>query len=470
MTRSDKSSGNTTNKGKRAKKENDNNVTGIKNIKPSAATIRYEAIMNVINIMTQNPDVFGVKLAVIENEDRSRFTVLIDDKNVCRVITEKTLLGMITKYLMTGWNGVSGRFTLKACDASEVMLGYMWIGEAAHFETVKPVGQFGKTELCWARLEWTLRKGDTPTFDELFGRMSDPEVVKAWIGSLFHHNSDRSQYLWIVSEGGDGKSSLSEVIVKALGVGATSSTIPRDSDQFWASTLVGKRFVTFPDAGKVKFVTSDVFKSYTGDSYQRVEYKGQTPVMMKLVPKFMFLSNKSPEIGRSQADKRRAIIVELDKSVTYMSTNKYNELLWNEAKHFLHDCLETYNRLSPEHEKLPVNEAVAGVVESLIEDGEESYDVIYDRHFKDLREHIAGCKNEVEAGGKKWDFQAFCVKNGFYVEAKIMASVYKEEYLKTRGEQKDYGIYLHRKYQTAKKIVRINGVSTKVYLGIQVHL
>lgn len=466
----DKSTNNPTIQGASSDKHQ-NNVTSIEvKDKRSAACKKQEAVFNVARIMKLDWGEFGRKLQTVQTYDRSLIIVEIDSNDVCHVVSRKTLEGYVIKYLYFKWNLVPGRTILNGSDAKEILNVFEQSGEPAHMDDIKPVGHHGKSDLCWARLEWPLSEGDTPTYDELFGRMSDGKVVKAWIGSLFHADSDRAQYMWIASEGGDGKSSLANVLGRILGIGATSEVVPDKNDKFWTSGLVGKRLVCFPDADNERFVGTGLFKGLTGDKDQKIEFKGQTPVKMKLNPKFLFLSNKLPNLTRLSADIRRAILIELGPAVNYMSSKEYDRLLWEEAPHFIHECLREYKLAAPNDEKLEVSGNVRELIQDTIEEGEEAFEIIYKKHFKDLRWHLDDSKKRTEARGKKWDFIEFCFRNKFYIDAETLGKVYRDNNIRDNQEKKRFASFLKQKYGMVKKRTYV-GQHQRLYYyyGIQVH-
>lgn len=448
--------------------------------KPSSAFFKQEAILNVVHVMASNSEAFGGRFMVIENDDLSRFVVLIDKDNVCRVVSEDIVLITIQKYISLVWNVGGGRKTLSGNDSKEILSLFKGVGKIVRMKDIEPVGLYKGTNLCWSRLEWEIEEGETPAFDEMFGRMTDPKIAKAWIGSLFHAESDRAQYLWIFSDGGDGKSSLADVICRIIGVGVANEVVPQQSDKFWTSGIVGKRLVVFADVEKEKFVGTGMFKSLTGDSAQRVEFKGKNPVRVEMNPKFLFLSNKKPELTRISADIRRAIIIGMQPapyikdSSAYLSKKKYDKILWGEAPYFLHECLKVYKEFAPDNGKLPVSKEIQETVEDILLDGEEENDAIFQRHFHDCTDLIAQIRNGKFKNDDYWnendltdDWETICKRHNIYTSSTDLIKNLSFEGLKCTKDQQRFIKFMLSKYQAKKIRVKKGKQKFTFYLGMK---
>lgn len=199
------------------------------------------------------------------------------------------------------------------------------------------------TKLCFHRIPFIMDANmETPVTDEMMSRTSNSEALMKWIGSLFCDESDRSQYVWIYGEGGNGKGCLGRLLWRTFGSAFKSDSIPKRTDKFWSYGLLNKRIVMFPESESYqsKFPSSGFFKSLTGGDAIRVEPKGKNSYSTFLDCKFMFLSNHAPMLKESIADKRRTIPCHMEVTTNYSPT--FEEDLWKEAPGFFGKCLKMY--------------------------------------------------------------------------------------------------------------------------------
>lgn len=150
-------------------------------------------------------------------------------------------------------------------------------------------------------------KDACPLFDELMARTSNANGLMAFIGSLLDDRSQRQQYVWMYGEGGNGKGALMRALTDVLGRITASEQVPRPDDRFWTSGLLGKRLVYFPDCNNASFVTSGLFKSLSGEDQVRVEIKRGAILSVAMPVKFIFVSNKRPNLSSQKSDMRRVI-------------------------------------------------------------------------------------------------------------------------------------------------------------------
>lgn len=233
--------------------------------------------------------------------------------------------------------------------------------------------------LCFHRIDFKPYEYDypTPCFDNLLNRMPKDkhEIFKAFVGSIFDPNSNRSEYLWLYGEGQDGKSAFGRFLGDILGDACSSEEVPTRDDKFWNSGLVGKRLVVFADCDKSTFPTTGRFKTLTGNDYIKVEEKGKAAITVKLDAKFIFLSNKPVELSTKQSDRRRAIIVEIERFDGNPDPT-YERRLWDERKYVIGKCIKTYKKHMAEHKRLFVNN------ENLESSQEDEYQRFFDAHFE----------------------------------------------------------------------------------------
>lgn len=237
-------------------------------------------------------------------------------------------------------------------------------------------------ELTYRRLPFDLvpsldAKDHCPVFMEAVSRMTEGDAFCAFVGSLFDNDADLSQYLWIYGQGGEGKSSVAAVIAEIFGNAAWHSQPPSQNDRFWAYNLIGKRLVIFPDCNDYRFVTTGPFKSLTGGDKQSLEPKGKAHVQMRLKTKFLFLSNREPDISSAPSDIRRAIICDMS-PFAGSHDPLYQEKLNAEIEPIVNYCLAKYQEIAGKRRLIPT---ATDRVKELAEENEEAMASFLERVF-----------------------------------------------------------------------------------------
>lgn len=240
---------------------------------------------------------------------------------------------------------------------------------------------------CWKsedvntfnRLPWDM--GDpspTPTWDSIIGRMDNAKAFKQWIGSIFVPESYRQQYVWMHGEGGDGKGCIDRFLGRVLGNAYASEVAPAPGDKFWSYGLIGKRVVSFPDTHAAGFPSSAMFKSISGGDAVRMEIKGGAAFSMKIDSKFLFSSQKRPDISGDAADLRRIILVEIRPRDDKTFAATFEDDLYTEGGAFLSQCIFEYLDHCPDHGPLEAN---TDSVESIVADAEAHHEALFDEAF-----------------------------------------------------------------------------------------
>lgn len=224
--------------------------------------------------------------------------------------------------------------------------------------------------------------GDFPTFRLLFNAFQDNvEAIQAWIGSLFDPDADRSQYVWLYGNGGDGKGRLIHFLTETLGEAHGIGRCPKPmGDQFWMSGIYNKRLVTFNDVNRFDIVRSEEVKTITGDDYVNVEFKQKTPFKARTVSKLLFASNHAPDIQDFESDLRRIIYsqVMVTKETDKIPGSEFNARLKAEGHAFLSHCFRLYKNLCPKGSPIPIDREAA---ESLAAGGSADFNEIVEDYF-----------------------------------------------------------------------------------------
>ncbi len=363
----------------------------------------------------------GVKLIVAEDQDQ----VLIEvpsDHVAHRVVAWMRLQQVPAWYL-----------TLKR--AREAVDYWRAIARSLDPDEVKMIRWQDEPGYTWHRMPWVKSAGPTPTWDTLMGRMTNATAFKAWVGSLFSDASLLQQYVWMYGLGADGKGAINRFFRKVFGQAYRSKQPPDRGDKFWSYNLIGARVVVFPDCNNRSFVASGLFKTLTGGDPVSVEAKGQMAFTAALNCKFVILSNEEPNISSEHADMRRIIYCEFGDRGEF--DPQFEERLHAEGGAFLADCLETYQRLCPDHGPIPTE---INVITDVVASNEEEFQVFFQHQFT--------------------------VNNDYFVTPSIMQDALSHKWRDT-GKHSAFRAWLRRTHGVRGKTVRIGNVPTWVYPGIE---
>jgi phage/plasmid-associated DNA primase len=236
--------------------------------------------------------------------------------------------------------------------------------------------------------------------------MNDYEAFCAWIGSLFHEDGYRHQYIWLHGPGGDGKSTITNAFLEAFAGSAVTVRIPdHHTRRFFNSTIVGKRLAIFSDAESDDFTTSGHFKELTGDDFILVEEKYKAPYQAKNNCKFLFISNESPTVRNRESDRRRCIPISIDPPHGDLANMgpRFTKLVQSETPLFINFCLDMYETYMRDGVKpITLNEAAQEALQNHADDTDSLYEEIFHEHFRvepssmvrcsDLNARVRSCK------------------------------------------------------------------------------
>lgn len=337
------------------------------------------------------PKSLPITFARIRLDDGRCDLISIED-NVCTYRHTEYLLEQVAKWNQT----LLGKFADYRVTTSSLQA----ITKAVFFNLpeiplteIKPFAFANDMSLAFHRCDFDPEPGDTPTFDEFLSRTSDPNVVKAFVGSIFVNESYLEQYLFMRGHGGDGKGSLIDSLATAFGERSFRSvtTAPSgDSTRFFAKGCQGKRFVAFPDLSDLGFLESDVMKAITGGDRIDLEGKGKDAKTGTLHCKVLVGSNSRAAFKYSLATKRRILPIDVAKAdvTTGQRNDDYKQAMIAEAPYIIHKCLTFYNEHYPNHNEIvltPEKDENGDDVEanSAVWDHTESFiDEILEKHFR----------------------------------------------------------------------------------------
>lgn len=279
-------------------------------------------------------------------------------------------------------------YTITSTDSEEV--GKCWVKLSEPIAAPREIGFFSDEDYVFHRLKFDRKEDvtldDLPFTKSILDRMNDAEAFCAFIGSLWHDESYRHQFIWFYGPGKDGKSTLTAALHEIFGTGATSVNVPDDqsSARFWNTNIENKRIAIFDDAENTKFTSSGKFKALTGDEFMVVEHKGKLPYKVKNNCKFIFVSNNEPSIKTDVADFRRMIICEITPPVSPWREmgREFVSGVKRESGAFFNYCLNIYAELCPEHDEIPVSDTQQELQQEAADTTEAVFQCLLDSQFR----------------------------------------------------------------------------------------
>jgi hypothetical protein len=280
-------------------------------------------------------------------------------------------------------------------------------------------------------------------YQEILDRVDDPESVRPlslWIGSLMDPNSDRSQYLFLYGEGGNGKSSLALMLATVLGRAAISLRASTFTSKFGKAPCANRRLVIFDDTKNASFMASGDFREATGSDTLAVERKGKDVINMRNDLKFLITSNRLPELDGDHADMRRNIFVKLKKydgHVTGGVSSGFVRELLEQGPDVLRYCYTLYR------------EHVAATGSSIIATPAVSFEAVHDLSLEGYAEdyfhkHFAASPNDTMARSTLHD---------------VLAVSKPPTYNHSQAIQR----YFNQRF----RVVRENRTGPRVYVGVR---
>lgn len=297
--------------------------------------------------------------------------------------------------------------------------------------------------------------GKTPLFDELMKRTANSTALMAFIGSLFDENSQCQQYVWIYGDGQNGKGALVRRLNSVLGPVISSEQPPERASKHWTVGLIGKRLVVFPDCEDPAFTRGGLFKSLTGEDRTRVEIKGGAILFMDLPLKFMFTSNKKPDISSGKADKRRIIFCPI-KPIEDGGDLNYEAKLEAETPAFISMC---------HHEWLAYGDSRA----SISSKNDQDLNDLIERNEIDCAAFVDAYLDVVKEEAAETDYKKLPANQRKFVRPGDMQKLMLNMNIRSKPDRNRLIEYLNTKHNIPLKSIEL-GHSFPAYLNCRLSL
>jgi putative DNA primase/helicase len=164
---------------------------------------------------------------------------------------------------------------------------------------------------------------ECPIYDEMllgiFAKAEDPPaMVRHWnefFGYAIQPKRDIASFWMLIGSGHNGKTSLSQLLMRLLGPSSVASAKVGTLDgQFGLSPLLGKLVMIDDDVDSYTKLPDGTLKQISESKDVSVEFKGQTPFQAKLTVVPVLLCNNLPMTGDvSEGIRRRARVIKFSR-------------------------------------------------------------------------------------------------------------------------------------------------------------
>ncbi len=339
--------------------------------------------------------------------------------------------------------------------AREVVEMWLCFAEPIRQADIKSVRWKSELGYTWRRLPWDKATGDTPTWDKIFGKLTNAGSFRQWLGSLLYEEAKQHQYVWVHGMGNDGKGCINRFLEAVFGKSYRSKQPPAQGDKFWTYGLLGSRLVVFPDCNSQTYTTGGAFKSLSGGDPVDVEAKGRMSFTTRLNCKFLFFSNEKPNISCEDADMRRIIYCEFfEKTKDEDKDPDFETKMWDEGGHFLSRCVAEYLEACPRHQNIQSDK---DDIQTWVSVGEERFQAFFDSLFMIPIEQYRNTR----LLGPLTDEQL----NLITVRPEDMLACLSAAF-PDRKDQMQFRDWMYKKYNVQKKSIRRAGTVVYRYVGV----
>lgn len=159
-----------------------------------------------------------------------------------------------------------------------------------------------------------LKEGDTPNFDGFLDAIVPAcrDMFMAAVFATVFALSLLNQYIWIHGEGGDGKSSFLNALMKFLGNRLCCSLGQTMNSEFGLENAVGKRMVILSDVKTGLSVKSQLIHNLTGHDPVSINRKNKPIITKELQPIVWIAANEAPDVNfDARNEARRCLYIKM---------------------------------------------------------------------------------------------------------------------------------------------------------------
>lgn len=159
-----------------------------------------------------------------------------------------------------------------------------------------------------------LKEGDTPNFDGFLDAIVPAcrDMFMAAVYATVFALSLLNQYIWIHGEGGDGKSSFLNALMKFLGSRLCCSLGQTINSEFGLENAVGKRMVILSDVKTGLSVKSQLIHNLTGHDSVSINRKNKPIITKELKPIVWIAANEAPDVNfDARNEARRCLYIKM---------------------------------------------------------------------------------------------------------------------------------------------------------------
>lgn len=219
----------------------------------------------------------------------------------------------------------------------------------------------------------TIQAGPTPDFDGFLDAIVPAcrDLFMAAVFATVFALSLLNQYIWIHGEGGDGKSSFLQALMKFLGTRLCCSLGQTLSSEFGLENAVGKRMIVLSDVKTGLSVKSQLIHNLTGHDAVSINRKNKPIITKTLEPVVWIAANEAPDVNfDNRNEARRCLYIkmqepseEVQRKFYFMNpdgtfaldsegrkiNNGYDLTgkLLEEMPHILYKCKQAFDRVCP---------------------------------------------------------------------------------------------------------------------------
>jgi hypothetical protein len=323
-------------------------------------------VSDVVEVLN---NAFEAQILIYTDPAGNRQLLQLETSKICKAVGMEALVHRATTAL------IEAGYDLSSNQVSEMLKTF--IDRWPHrISNLPPSFTVDPNELSFNYICLNAVEGPTPTWDDFIGRCgTNGKALMAFTWSILEKAAKHPQYLFLSDSGGTGKGCYTRWLEKL--VGQNGSVAIDASNKYWLASCVGKRLGIFPEVNNTGIVMSSKFKAVTGGDSVTIEQKYDPAYSTRLDTKFVLSSNSGVHLSSQTAEKRRCILVEVQKYTNEIDA--FEDKLAEETSAFLFKCKQAFNELyNPSKQTILCDYEV---FEAHAEDSEVEYEAIFQKCF-----------------------------------------------------------------------------------------